>query len=119
MDAPFRELGIHRVKNMDRPLRVWAWGQDNARPGPGDPGKRPGRPSIAVLPFADMSGDTEQEYFADGITEDIITDLSQVSGLFVVARNSSFTYKGKPTRCSRSARIWASATSSKAASARP
>src|SRR5262249_7745548 len=62
--------------------------------------KRPGpslhdRPSIAVLPFANMSGDPEQEYFSDGISEDIITDLSQASGLFVAARNSSFTFKGK------------------------
>ncbi|MEE9210059.1 MAG: adenylate/guanylate cyclase domain-containing protein, partial [Kiloniellales bacterium] len=58
----------------------------------------PDRPSIAVLPFTNMSGDPEQEYFSDGITEDIITDLSKVSGLFVVARHSSFTYKGKAVR---------------------
>ncbi|HQR23500.1 MAG TPA: TIR domain-containing protein [Steroidobacteraceae bacterium] len=56
------------------------------------------RPSIAVLPFNNMSGDAEQEYFSDGITEDIITDLSKVSGLFVVARNTAFTYKGKPVK---------------------
>ena len=56
------------------------------------------RPSIAVLPFNNMSGDPEQEYFSDGITEDIITDLSKVSGLFVVARNTAFTYKGKPVK---------------------
>jgi adenylate cyclase len=56
------------------------------------------RPSIAVLPFANISGDPEQEYFSDGITEDIITDLSKVSGLLVVARNSTFTYKGKPVK---------------------
>jgi adenylate cyclase len=55
----------------------------------------PDKPSIAVLPFVNMSGDPEQEYFSDGITEDIITDLSKVSGLFVIARNSSFSYKGK------------------------
>jgi adenylate cyclase len=55
----------------------------------------PNRPSIAVLPFANMSGDPEQEYFSDGITEDIITDLSKISGLFVVARNTTFTYKGR------------------------
>jgi TolB-like protein/predicted Zn-dependent protease len=57
----------------------------------------PDKPSIAVLPFTNMSGDPEQEYFADGIAEDIITDLSQISGLFVIARNSSFAYKGKQT----------------------
>jgi len=62
------------------------------------------RPSIVVLPFNNMSGDPEQEYFSDGITEDIITDLSKVSGLFVVARNTAFTYKGKPSRCRRWAR---------------
>ncbi len=55
----------------------------------------PDKPSIAVLPFTNMSGDPEQEYFADGITEDIITDLSKIAGLLVIARNSSFTYKGK------------------------
>ncbi|MEE9545233.1 MAG: hypothetical protein V3V55_06545, partial [Rhodospirillales bacterium] len=55
----------------------------------------PDKPSIAVLPFNNMSDDPSQEYFADGMTEDLITDLSKVSGLFVIARNSSFTYKGK------------------------
>jgi adenylate cyclase len=58
----------------------------------------PDRPSVVVLPFNNMSGDPEQEYFSDGITEDIITDLSKVSGLFVVARNTAFTYKGKPVK---------------------
>lgn len=56
----------------------------------------PDEPSIAVLPFTNMSDDAEQEYFADGMTDDLITDLSKVSGLFVIARNSSFSYKGKP-----------------------
>ena len=58
----------------------------------------PEKPSIAVLPFQNMSGDAEQEYFADGITEDLITDLSKVSGLFVIARNSSFVYKGRSAK---------------------
>lgn len=57
----------------------------------------PDKPSIAVLPFVNMSGDAEQEFFTDGLTEDIITDLSNVSGFFVIARNSTFAYKGKPT----------------------
>ena len=55
----------------------------------------PDKPSIAVLPFTNMSGDPEQEYFSDGMTEDITTDLSKLSSLFVIARNSTFTYKGK------------------------
>ncbi len=58
----------------------------------------PDKPSIAVLPFANMSGDTEQEYFSDGMTEDLITDLSKISGLFVIARNSTFAYKGKTVK---------------------
>jgi TolB-like protein/Flp pilus assembly protein TadD len=60
--------------------------------------KLPDKPSIAVLPFVNMSGDPEQEYFSDGITEDLITDLSQISGLFIIARNSTFAYKGKPVK---------------------
>jgi TolB-like protein len=58
----------------------------------------PDKPSIAVLPFTNMSGDREQEYFSDGITDDLITDLSRLPGLFVIARDSTFTYKGKPTK---------------------
>ena len=62
------------------------------------------KPSIAVLPFANMSGDAEQEYFSDGITEEIITALSKVPGLFIIARNSTFTYKGKPVKIQTAAR---------------
>ena len=58
----------------------------------------PDKPSIAVLPFENLSGDPEQEYFSDGITEDIITDLSKISGLFVIARHSVFTYKGRQSK---------------------
>ncbi len=58
----------------------------------------PDKPSLVVLPFVNMSNDPEQEYFSDGITEDITTDLSKVSGLFVIARNSAFTYKGKAVK---------------------
>ena len=58
----------------------------------------PDKPSIAVLPFVNMSDDAQQEYFADGMTEDLITDISKVNGLFVIARNSVFTYKGKTVK---------------------
>ena len=58
----------------------------------------PDKPSIAVLPFENMSDDPKQEYFSDGITDDLITDISKISGLFVIARNSTFTYKGKPVK---------------------
>jgi adenylate cyclase len=98
LDVPFRDLGFHEVKNIARPVRVWAWGEGAVAADGGGRQQRAGRPSVAVLPFTNMSGDAEQEYFADGITEDIITDLSKVSGLFVVARNSAFTYKGKPVK---------------------
>jgi len=102
VDAVFKDGGEVRVKNIERPIRVWRWHPDSdpvvAPPQP--VASRPGRPaagqpSIAVLPFNNMSGDPEQEYFSDGITEDIITDLSKVGGLMVIARNSSFVYKGK------------------------
>ena len=102
IDVRFIDGGEVTVKNIDRPIRVWKWhpGSDPvaAQPVPAAAlaGKaRPEPPSIAVLPFNNMSGDPEQEYFSDGITEDIITDLSKIAGLMVIARNSSFTYKGK------------------------
>ena len=69
---------------------------------PGDAAES-GRRRIAVLPFTNMSGDAEHEYFADGVTDDIITDLSQVSALFVVARNTAFTYKGKAVEVTEAA----------------
>ena len=75
----------------------------------------PDKPSIAVLPFDNLSADKEQEYFSDGVTEDIITDLSKISGLFVVARNSSFTYKGQPVKVRQVAEELGCATCWKAA----
>ena len=95
------DRGDFAVKNIARPIQVFCVVVDNrkaakgARQGEAAPSKPPRLPSIAVLPFVNMSGDAEQEYFADGISEDIITDLSKVAGLLVIARNSSFTYKGK------------------------
>ncbi len=97
VEADFVDRGMHEVKNIDHPLHVWGWspnGTDATSLALNEP-ELPDKPSIAVLPFDNMSGDSEQGYFADGITEDIITDLSKVSGLFVIARNSSFAYKGK------------------------
>jgi adenylate cyclase len=95
LDVVLEDLGERPVKNIARPVRVFRIARaDGARPAAPVPDK----PSIAVLPFANMSGDAEQEYFSDGITEDLITDLSKVSGLFVIARNSSFAYKGKAVK---------------------
>jgi adenylate cyclase len=94
----FEDLGERRLKNIERPIRVYTVSLDTSSDGRVNDAAsvpREQRPSIAVLPFINMSGDPEQEYFSDGITEDIITDLSKVSGLFVVARNTAFTYKGK------------------------
>jgi TolB-like protein/class 3 adenylate cyclase len=101
----FTDLGAQNVKNIEEPLRVYeVKAQGGAGPsaskGVSSPGDRkplalPEKPSIAVLPFQNMSGDPEQEYFADGMVEDIITALSRFRSLFVIARNSSFTYKGK------------------------
>src|SRR5437016_8543562 len=94
----FEDIGERRLKNIERPIRVYSVSLD-ALPTEQTSGAASAhpqeKPSIAVLPFINMSGDPEQEYFSDGITEDIITDLSKVSGLFVVARNTAFTYKGK------------------------
>ncbi len=96
----FVDSGHHEVKNIERPVHIWNWQPDGhagsqAPVAPEPAPALPDRPSIAVLPFDNMSGDPDQGYFADGITEDIITDLSKVSGLFVIARNSTFAYKGK------------------------
>ena len=98
----FDDLGTREVKNIAEPVRVYGveLGDDTvAAPRSAIetvkfPASRD-KPSIAVMPFANMSGDAEQEYFADGITEDLITDLSKISGLFVIARNSSFAFKGQ------------------------
>jgi adenylate cyclase len=98
LDMLFEDMGEHDLKNIGYPVRVYniALGSApvRARARSGAAGEAE-KPSIAVLPFNNMSGDPEQEYFSDGIAEDIITDLSKISGLFVVGRNTSFTYKGK------------------------
>jgi adenylate cyclase len=95
----FDDLGEQRVKNIARPVRTFAvrLGEVAASvPASERPSlPLPDKPSIAVLPFANMSGDPEQDYFADGMVEDIITGLSRIKWLFVIARNSTFVYKGK------------------------
>jgi adenylate cyclase len=92
----FEDLGEKNLKNMADPVRVYRVSGGAPAPAP-SPAPRSSKSSIAVLPFTNMSGDPEQEYFSDGITEDIITDLSKISGLMVIARNSSFAYKGNAT----------------------
>jgi adenylate cyclase len=92
----FEDLGEQQVKNIARPVRVYRVRDLGVAKSPSAPAlPLPDKPSIAVLPFANMSGDPEQEYFADGMVEEIITALSRIRWLFVIARNSSFTYKGQ------------------------
>jgi TolB-like protein/class 3 adenylate cyclase len=100
----FTDLGEQKLKNIIRPVRVFEFKSSGPRSETSvhpahsevsNPLSLPDKPSIAVLPFQNLSGDVEQEYFADGMVEDIITALSRFKSLFVIARNSSFTYKGK------------------------
>ena len=100
IEVDFQDAGDVKVKNMDRPIRIWKW-QPGVTAANGQPSNAVNplpsvaTASIAILPFTNMSGDPGQEYFSDGISEDIITDLSKIAGLTVIARNSSFTYKGR------------------------
>jgi adenylate cyclase len=96
----FADLGAQQIKNIDEPVRAFSVVAERAAvvtasENASVPLALPDKPSIAVLPFQNMSGDPEQEYFADGIVEDIITALSRFKSLFVIARNSSFTFKGR------------------------
>ena len=95
LDANFQDAGEQELKNIARPVRVY-----QLQSGGGETEALalalPDKPSIAVLPFQNLSGDPEQEYFADGMVEDIITGLSRIKWLFVIARNSTFAYKGRP-----------------------
>ncbi len=96
----YEYLGEHEVKNIKEPVRLYKVLLDSDPPATliDEPLELPDKPSIAVLPFVNMSGDPNQEYFSDGITEDLITDLSKVSELFVIARNSAFTFKNKTVK---------------------
>ena len=101
VSAEFDDQGAQTVKNIAEPVRAYRVRAEGAAAARATPSvgeidlSLPDKPSIAVLPFTNMSGDPDQEYFTDGITEDIITELSRFQSLFVIARNSSFTYKGK------------------------
>jgi adenylate cyclase len=99
VEAEFEDLGEHNLKNVAEPVRVYSVTSNSAQtvgsPLEGKPLALPDKPSLAVLPFDNMSRDPEQEFLADGITEDLITALSKIRWFFVIARNSTFTYKGK------------------------
>jgi len=100
LSVAFTDLGVQQVKNIEEPVRAYSvelvgTGVAASFPDVSKPLPLPDKPSIAVLPFQNMSGDPEQEYFVDGMVEDIITALSNFKSLFVIARNSTFTYKGK------------------------
>ena len=95
LDIVFEDGGARTLKNIARQVQVWRWSPEGPAPITAPALALPDRPSIAVLPFQNMSGDPEQDYFADGMVEDIITALSRFRSLFVIARNSSFTYKGR------------------------
>ena len=99
LDFAFEDVGEHHFKNIARPMRVYrvrAGQLGGGEVGATQPSLAlPDKPSIAVLPFTNMSSDPEPEFFADGIAEDVITALSRYRSLFVIARNSCFTYKGR------------------------
>ena len=99
IEAEFADAGEHAVKGLPRPIRVWRWAPEGTAAGaaPAAPVALalPEKPSIAILPFDNMSADPDQQFFAEGIAEDIITELSKFRSLFVIARNSSFAFKGQ------------------------
>jgi adenylate cyclase len=118
LDANFEDAGEQQLKNIARPVRAYRLRLDQG-PAPAKTAlPLPDKPSIAVLPFQNMSGDPDQEYFADGIVEEIITALSRFRQLFVIARNSSFTYKSRAVDVKQVGRELAYVTCSKAACAK-
>jgi adenylate cyclase len=103
LDLAFEDMGEQALKNIARPVRVYALRLETVAEASRAPLARPisqparaPRLSIVVLPFANLSNDAEQQYFADGITEDLTTDLSRLADMFVVSRNTAFTYRNKP-----------------------
>src|SRR5215472_7891631 len=95
LDFAFEDMGDQQVKNIARPVHVWRIRLGGTTAVPSAPLPMPDKPSLAVLPFQNMTGDVEQDYFVDGIVEEITTAISRLPWLFVIARNSSFTYKGR------------------------
>jgi adenylate cyclase len=105
MPLDFEYLGEQTVKNIKKPVRVYRIYVESEKKFVFEKkAELPDKPSIAVLPFENMSGDTTKEYFSDGLTEEIITGLSKIPHLFVIARNSTFTYKGKAVKVQRVSR---------------
>ena len=104
LDLEFRGLGEQTLKNIERPVQAFAVLLTSEPSFEGPKLSTPEKPSIAILPFTNMSGDPEQEYFSDGITEDLITELSRFRWFFVIARNSTFAYKGKSPNVTEVAR---------------
>ncbi len=102
MGEIFTDLGDRKVKNIERPIRVYRMEPQGGAGAPAAPASE--KPAVAVLPFDNMSDDPRQGYFSDGITEDIITELSRFRTLFVIARNSSFAYRGSPVDLKRVSR---------------
>ena len=102
LDLAVTDLGPTQLKNIAEPIRVYSLevgqpAQAKPAPAPAPEKSAPPRLSIVVLPFANIGGDPEQEYFVDGVTESLTTDLSRIDGSFVIGRNTAFTYKGKPS----------------------
>ncbi len=100
LDVAFEDAGPQHFKHINRPVQVWRWRPgtckaSSAEPAPAAALQLPDKPSIAVLPFDNMSGDPEQEYFADGVVEALTAALSRIRAFFVIARNSAFVYKGQ------------------------
>ncbi len=95
IDGEFRDGGPRELKNIDRPINIWLWSPERPRPSSVAALPLPNKPSIVVLPFDNMSGDPDQEYFADGVVEALTAALSRIRAFFVIARNSAFAYKGQ------------------------
>ncbi len=104
LQVAFRDMGEQPVKNFPKPVRVYSIGGELAAAPSADAAHGRDKPAIVVLPFANMSGDAEQEFFADGLTEDILTELSRFRDLLVISRNTSSRYKGKPVEVKKIAR---------------